>query len=72
MRRYFLWPAAAAILLGSGGVPTVLRAESRPALTRKTVKAAIENAKTAQDHQRIAVYYRGEAERMLAEAKAAA
>jgi hypothetical protein len=58
------------VLLSVSGLSLAGAAEStQPALTRKTLVAAISSAETPQDHQRIANYYKGEAGRMLAEAK---
>ena len=64
MRRLIL---STALLLGFGGLATIASAESP--LTRKTLKTAIESAKTPQDHRRISAYYNSEATRLLAEAK---
>jgi hypothetical protein len=70
MTRHYFLSTALAVLVGVGGL-TVARATepAQPALTKKELKAAITSAKTPQDHQRIAVYYRKEADHMLAEAK---
>ena len=38
-------------------------------LSKDQVKALITSAKTADDHQKLAAYYRGEADRLEAEAK---
>ena len=43
-------------------------AGSKPALSRKEVKALIAGAKTKDDHQKLADYYKAEAERLQAEA----
>lgn len=37
-------------------------ADEKPILTKKEVKALIANAKTPEDHRKIAAYYRSEAE----------
>lgn len=66
MTRHYFLSTAMAVLLGVGGLSLASAAE--PALTKKGLKVAIESAKTPQDHQRIATYYKGEANRMLAEA----
>jgi hypothetical protein len=66
-RKSFL--SMAAVGVGMGGLSLVSTAEAQPTLTRKTIKAAIENAKAPQDHQRIAAYYKAEANRLLEEAK---
>src|SRR5207248_9064373 len=65
-RNYFL-STALAVLIGAGGFTAV--GATQGALTKKDLKAAITNAKTPQDHQRVAAYYQKEADRMLAEAK---
>lgn len=70
MTRHYLLSTALTIMLGVGGLSLAGAAEStQPALTKKTVVAAIGSAETPQDHQRIANYYKSEAGRMLAEAK---
>jgi hypothetical protein len=66
MTRNCFLTAAFAVLLGVGGISVTRAAE--PALTKKGLKAAIETAKAPQDHLRIAAYYKGQANRMLAEA----
>ena len=70
MTRHYLLSTALTIMLGVGGLSLAGAAEStQPALTKKTLVAAIASAETPQDHQRIANYYKAEAGRMLAEAK---
>jgi acyl-CoA reductase-like NAD-dependent aldehyde dehydrogenase len=70
MTRHYFISTALAVLIGVGGLTVVRAVEpTQPALTKKELKAAITNAKTPQDHQRIAAYYQREADRMLAEAK---
>ena len=70
MKRPYFLSTALIVLLGTGGISLAGAAESTPpALTRKTLMAAISSAQTSQDHQRIANYYKGEAVRMLAVAK---
>ena len=70
MTRHYLLSTALTVLFGVGGLSLAGAAEStQPALTRKTLVAAISSAQTSQDHLRIANYYKGEASRMLAEAK---
>ena len=70
MTRHYFLSTAFAVLVGVGGLTAVRAVEpTQPALTKKELKAAITNAKTAQDHQRIAAYYQKEGDRMLAEAK---
>ena len=66
-RQNFLSTAIAVI--GFGRLAVVDAAETAPALTKKDLKSAITNAKTPQDHQRIADYFKKEADRMLADAK---
>ena len=66
MTKRYILSTAFAVLLGFTGVR--VNAADAP-LTRKTLKTAIETAKTPQDHQRIAAYYKNEATRLLAEAK---
>ena len=57
------------MFLGVGGLVAALAVEPQRALTKTQLKSAIANAKTAEDHQRIATYYNEQADRMLAEAK---
>ena len=68
MSRHRLLSTALLVLFGIGGslCATELKAG---ALTKKVLKAAITNAKTPEDHQRIAAYYQKQADNMLAEAK---
>ena len=68
MTRHRLLSTALLVLFGIGGslCATELKAG---ALTKKELKAAITNAKTPEDHQRIAAYYQKQADNMLAEAK---
>ena len=44
-------------------------AGSKPTLTKKELKALIASAKTKEDHQKLADYYKAETERLEAEAK---
>lgn len=44
-------------------------AGSKPTLTKKELKALIASAKTKDDHQKLADYYKAETERLEAEAK---
>lgn len=44
-------------------------AGGKPTLTKKELKALIASAKTKEDHQKIADYYKAETERLEAEAK---
>jgi hypothetical protein len=70
MTRHFFLSTTLAVLVGVGGLAAGTAAEpAQPALAKKELKAAITNAKTPQDHQRIAAYYKRVADRMLAEAK---
>jgi uncharacterized protein YbbK (DUF523 family) len=70
MTRHYFLSTALALLVGIGGITVVRAVEpTQPALAKKELKTAITNAKTPQDHQRIAAYYQKEADRMLAEAK---
>ena len=70
MTRSYILSTALMVLIGIGGISPVGAAEStHPALTSKTLNAAVSSAQTSQDHQRIANYYKGEAIRMLAVAK---
>ena len=70
MTRHYVLSTALAVLFGVGGLSLAVAVEpTQPALTKKELKAAIPNAKTPQDHQRIAAYYQKETDRMLAEAK---
>jgi len=70
MIRQYLLPTALAVLACIGGIATIRAAETaQPALARKELKTAIANAANPQDHQRIAAYYKKEADHMLAEAK---
>ena len=68
MTRHRLLSTALLVLFGIGGslCATELKAG---ALTKKELKAAITNAKTPEDHQRIAAYYQKQADNILAEAK---
>ena len=50
-------------------VPRTGRAASEHRLTKKELKALIASAKTPEDHQKIAAYYREEAKRLHANAK---
>jgi len=58
-----------ALLVIVGGLSTVRGVEPTAALTKKELKSAIANAKTPEDHHRIAAYFKGQADRLLAEAK---
>lgn len=70
MTRHHLISTALAVLFGVGGLCLTVAAESaKPALAKKDLKAAITSAKSPQDHQRIAAYYKKQADRLLAEAK---
>jgi hypothetical protein len=70
MTRHYVLSTALAVLFGVGGLSLAVAVEpTQPALSKKELKAAIANAKTPQDHQRVALYYKNEANRMLAEAK---
>jgi hypothetical protein len=70
MTRHYFLSTALAVLVSVGGLAAGRAAEpAQPALTKKELKTAIANAKTPQDHQRVAAYYKKEADRMLAEAK---
>ena len=70
MTRHDFLSTAPVVLLGAGGLVAALAVEpAKPAITKRELKAAIENAKTAEDHQRIAAYYTKQADRMLSEAK---
>ncbi len=65
MTRHFFLSTTVAVFFG---MSALIATETTP-LRKKELKSAIQNAKTAQDHQRIAAYYQKEAGRMLAEAK---
>ena len=68
--RHYLLATAFAVLVSAGGITAAQAAEpAQPALAKKELKSAIANAKTPEDHQRIAAYYKKEADRMLAQAK---
>ena len=70
MTRHCFLSAALTVLFGVGGLSLAVAVEpTQPALTRKELKAAITNAKTPQDHLRVAAYYKSEANRLLTEAK---
>src|SRR6266567_1183454 len=70
MTRQNFLSTAVAVIVSFGGLTVVRAAETaQPALAKKDLKAAITNAKTPQDHQRIADYFKKEADRMLADAK---
>lgn len=50
--------------------PSSLRADdSTPTMTKQEVKELIKNAKTPEDHMKLARYYRQEAEKLREEAK---
>jgi hypothetical protein len=66
MTRHCFVSTTLLLLFGIGGLTAVRAAE---ALTSKNLKTAIANAKTPGDHQRIAAYYKKQADRMTAEAK---
>jgi hypothetical protein len=67
MLRYFL----ALVLLASMSFvrSSSVTAGSKPALTKKELKALIASAKTRDDHQKLADYYKAQTERSQAEAK---
>jgi hypothetical protein len=67
MTRHYLLSTALTVLIGVGGLSLAVAVEPA-ALTKKDLKAAITNAKTPQEHRRVADYYKREADRMLAEA----
>jgi acyl-CoA reductase-like NAD-dependent aldehyde dehydrogenase len=69
MTRHRLLSTALLVLFGIGGLSAVRAAEPKPALTKKELKTAIANAKTPEEHYRIAAYFTKQAERMLAEAR---
>ena len=68
--RHNVLSTALAVLFGVGGLSLAMAVEpTQPALSKKELKAAIANAKTPQDHLRIAAYYKSEAGRLLTDAK---
>ena len=67
MTRENLLSTAITFLLGVAGLSLAVAVEPAE-LTRKDLKTAIATAKTPQEHQRIANYYKKEADRMLADA----
>ena len=66
MTRHRLISTALLALLVIGGLSA---AEPKGVLTKKELKTAIANAKTPEDHQRIAAYFTKQADAMLTEAK---
>jgi hypothetical protein len=52
-----------------GCLAQTLTAASEHHLTKKELKALIANAKTSEDHQKVAAYYRAEAKRLRADAQ---
>ena len=69
MTRHYFLSTALAVLFGVSGLSAAEAAEpAQPALTKKELKTAITNARTRQDHQRIATYYKKEADRLQADA----
>jgi hypothetical protein len=67
MTKQNLLSTAITILLGVGGLSLAVAVEPAD-LTTKDLKTAIATAKTPKEHQRIANYYKKEADRMLADA----
>jgi hypothetical protein len=69
MTRHYVLSTALAVLFGVGGLSLAVAVEpTQPALTKQELRSAIANAKTPLNHQRVADYYKNEANRMLAEA----
>ena len=66
MTRHRLLSTALLALFGIVGLSAT---EPKTDLTKKELKTAITNAKTQEDHQRIAAYYQKQADNMLVEAK---
>jgi hypothetical protein len=50
-------------------VPLSVAAENKSALSKKELQVLIANAKTPTEHQKIAAYYRDQAQRLTASAK---
>jgi hypothetical protein len=66
MTRHRLLSTALLALFGIVGLSAT---EPKTDLTKQELKTAITNAKTPEDHQRIADYYQKQADNMLTEAK---
>src|SRR2546426_245519 len=69
MTRHYFLSTTLLVLFGIGGLTVIRATEAQPAVSKKDLKTAIENAKTPGDHQRIASYYKKQADRMNGEAK---
>lgn len=61
--------AALAVLLGTLGMVAQTNAPSNARLTKKEVKALVANAKTPEDHMKLAKHFQQQADRLEAEAK---
>lgn len=69
--RKAIWAAVAvaALLAYLGVAPQMDAAQSTARLTKKEVKALVANAKTPEDHMKLARHFKQEADRLEAEAK---
>jgi hypothetical protein len=68
MKRFVTTAVLMASALLLGGISQIIAAETVQ-LSKDQVKELIGSAKTAGDHQKLAAYYRGEADKLEAEAK---
>ena len=70
MTKHHLLSTALLVVFGLGGLSAIRATELKTAaLTKKELKTAIASAKSAEDHHRIAVYFKEQADQLLAEAK---